>query len=101
MESRLDTRQPINLKVRLTQKGRTACTADVIDISSYGLGINAPDTLFNNGEVIGVDIIKPGNSSNMSSCIPSVVIHSNAKILGLKLAQKLDQLIFSVEHGLQ
>lgn len=90
MESRLHAREPVKFTVRLVQDGRVVSTAEVIDMSLYGLGIKCPDVDLKSGQIVGVDLTKPGHPRGVSCCVPSMVVYTGPESVGLMLAYDSD-----------
>ncbi len=86
MEQRLHAREPAKFTVRLVQQGRIVATAETIDMSMYGIGIEPPNVALNSGEIVDVDLVKAGHPRGISCCFPSLVIHAGPKSVGLMLA---------------
>ena len=84
-EKRLNTRVPVELTVRLVQQGRVVATGQAIDLSSEGLGIECPDVVLESGQLLTVDVIKPGYPRGISCSFTSMVVHVSPKTVGLIL----------------
>jgi len=90
MEQRLHVRKPVEFTARLVQEGRIVATVETIDKSMYGLGIEPPDVTLKTGQIVDVDLFKPGYPRGISCCFPALVIHAGPKSVGLMMANNTE-----------
>jgi len=90
MESRLHAREPVKFTVKLVQEGRVVAIAETIDMSLYGLGIKRPDVALKNGQIVELDLTKPGHPRGISCCVPSRVVYAGPESVGLMLIYDTD-----------
>ncbi len=98
MEQRLHPRESVGLAVRLVQEGHIIATAQAIDMSSEGLGIEHPSVALNSGQIVGVDFFKPGYPRGISCCVRSMVVHVSPESIGLMHVYDPDLRMLSPEH---
>jgi len=100
MEQRLHVREPAEFTARLIQQGRIVATADVVDMSMYGLGIEPTDVTLKSAQIVDVDLVKPGYPRGISCCFPALVIHTSLQSVGLMLAYDSELCELLPEHRL-
>ncbi len=101
MEHRLHERESVELTVRLVQQGRVVATVEAIDMSPDGLGIEHPGVALNSGQIVDVDFFKLGYPRGISCCIPSMVVHTGPKSVGLMLSYDPHLRMLSPRHRIK
>ena len=88
MEHRIHRREPVDLMVKLINRGRVVAIVRAVDISPGGMRIETPGLMLNSGEGVAVDFCMPGYPRGPRCCLNAMVIHSGVEETGLMMSSQ-------------
>lgn len=99
MEQRVNVRVPVELTARLIREGRVIATAQVVNVSPDGLGVEILYMDLKMGQKVDVEFIKPGHPRDISCWVPAMeVVHTSPKTVGLLASHDTNSLMLSPDH---
>lgn len=81
-------REPVNLMVKLVNRGSVVAIVRAVDMSSGGMRIETPGLKFQSGEGVAVDFCLPGFPQGVRCCLNAMVIHSEVGSTGLMMSSQ-------------
>ncbi len=88
MEHRIHRREPVDLMVKLINRGSVVAIVRAIDISSGGMRVETPGLKLNSGEGVAVDFCLSGYPRGPRCCLNAMVIHSGVEATGLMMSSQ-------------
>lgn len=101
MEHRLHRREPVDLMVKLVNRGRVIATVRAIDMSPGGVGIETSSVPLQSGEGVAIDLCKPGHPRGVSCSLGAMVIHIGPKTTGLMFSSETSLYAIVHEQGIE
>ncbi len=83
METRLHPREHVDMSVMLIQQGHVFASAKAVNMSKGGVCIENPEVHLNKGQILNVNLSKPGHPRGTRLYARAMVIHTERNTVGL------------------
>lgn len=86
METRLHPREHVDMSVMLVRQGHVFASAKAVNLSKGGVCIENPEVHLNKGQILDVNLSKPGYPRGTRLFARAMVIHIEHNTVGLMFA---------------